>query len=65
MRNLMVGLFRHLETTSKIYVDKRIRYTDQILGVGALKKYRKVILECKESVEGISGYQWDLVASKM
>ena len=46
-------------------VNKRIRYVEHIRRVVELKKYRKVLVEFKELVEGISGYQWDLVATKM
>ena len=49
MRNLMVGLFGHLDINSKLDLDIGIKYTKRILRVPALNKIRWFLLECKES----------------
>ena len=63
MCNLMVRVFEHLEITPKMDIDKRINYTERILGGLSLKEYIQVIAECKESVKGIAGDQWDMGAT--
>ena len=42
-----------------------IKYTESILRGSALNKYRQVLVECKDSTKGISGYQWILGLAKM
>ena len=54
MRDLTVGLFEHLETTSPVDVDKRVAYTQCILRGVELKKYRAVLLECKQSAKELA-----------
>ena len=53
MRNITVGVFEHLETTSPMDVGQRVGYTQHIFRVSVLKKYRMVLAECKESAKGI------------
>ena len=60
MRNLTVGVFEHLEITSIMDVDQRVAYTQHTLRGAALKKYRYVIVECKQLTNEIAGYKWDL-----
>ena len=43
-------------------VDIRIKYTERILRVSELKKYRQVLVNCKESENVLAGYQWSLVS---
>ena len=49
MRDLTIGVFEHLEITFPMYVDKRVAYTQRILRGAALKKYRGVLAEFKQS----------------
>ena len=46
-------------------VDKSIKYTERILRVSVLKKYRQVLSECKGLTKGLYGYQWTLGLSKV
>ena len=64
IRDVTVGLFRHLEITSKIDVDKRINYIERILRREALNKYRQVLSECKDLEKGIDVDQWNMGAAK-
>ena len=45
-------------------VDKWVNCTQRILRGPALKKYKKVLVECKELVKGIAGYQWIIGPTK-
>ena len=38
MRDLIVGIFEHLDITSKTYIDTRVKYKECILEGPALKK---------------------------
>ena len=64
MRDLTVGVFEHLEITSPMDDDKRIKYTQNILSVTSLKKYKQILVGCKESEKGLSGDQWDMGVTK-
>ena len=64
MRDLTVGVFKHLEITSKTDVDKRINYTECILRGTILKKYRQFLGDCKELQKGLVGDQYNLGATK-
>ena len=55
MRNLTVIVFDHLETILPTDVDKRLAYMQSILRVSAIKKYRAVIVTCKQSTKEIAG----------
>ena len=48
MRDLMLGVFEHLDITSKIDRDIIIKYTERILRGSALGGNRQVLLVCKE-----------------
>ena len=48
MRNQKVGVIEHLEITSNIDVGKMIQYTQRILMLTSLKKYKKVLDRRKE-----------------
>ena len=39
MRNLMAGVFEHIDIVSVIDVDLRIKYTERVLRGPALQKY--------------------------
>ena len=43
-----------------MYVDQMLAYTQRILRGAALKKYRAVLEECKQSEGGLAGDNWDL-----
>ena len=45
MRNLTVGVSKHLEITSEMDVDKMTKYTERIHRGSALKKYSQVMAE--------------------
>ena len=48
MRKLTSEVFEHLEITSPMDVDQRMAYIQNILIGSALKKYKAVLLECKQ-----------------
>ena len=48
MRDLHVGVFENLEITTPMDVEKRIAYTQRILRGTALKKYRDVMVTCRQ-----------------
>ena len=61
MRNITVGVFEHLETTSPIDVDKMISYTQLIPRGDALKKKtREVLVTCRKLAKEIAGDEWIL-----
>ena len=60
MHNITVVVFEYIEITFEKNVYKRIKCTDCILRVSALKKYIQVLEECKEQAKGIDGYQWNM-----
>ena len=41
-----------------------IKYTQRTLRGAALKKYKHILMVCKEWVKGLSGDQWNLVETK-
>ena len=43
MRDMGVGVFEHIEIASNMDVDKSIKYTERILILVALKKYRQFL----------------------
>ena len=45
-------------------VYKKINYTESILLGSALKKYRQILAECKDSEKGIAGDHWTLESEK-
>ena len=51
MRDLTSGVFEHLDTTYPMEVDQRIAYTHLILRGAALRKYKVVLMACKESMK--------------
>ena len=55
MHDLTVGVFENLEIILPADVDKRIAYTQRILIVSALKKYREVLVTCKQSAKELAG----------
>ena len=60
MCDLTSGLFQHLDTTSSMEVDQSIDYTQCILRGLEIKKYKAVLIACKESEEDIAGDKWTL-----
>ena len=45
---------------SKTYVDNRVKYTQSILTVPALKKHRAILLVFKDTENIYSGYHWTI-----
>ena len=41
-------------------MDQRVAYTQRILRGAALKKYKAVLLECKQLEKDLAGDKWDL-----
>ena len=64
MRNITVRVFKHLDITSDIDVDKKIKYTQRIFRETEVKKPKQVFSWCKESVNGLSRDQWSKVVMK-
>ena len=64
INDLTNRVFEQIETTTPIGVDKRVNYLHFLLRGSALNKYKTVLVECKELVKGIDGYQWTLGAMK-
>ena len=64
MCDLTSGLFGRLYITTFLDVDKRVNDMQHHLRRMAHKKYKTVLVKCKESVKGISGYQWTLIPTK-
>ena len=60
MCNLTVRVFEHLEIISPTYMDKRLAYTQNILRGSALKKYREVLVTCRQSEKALAGDEWNL-----
>ena len=60
MDNLTSGVFGHLDITSTMDVYQRLAYTQIILRGSALKKYKAVLLECKQLVKYIAVDKWTL-----
>ena len=52
---LTVRVFEHLEIISPEDVEKRLSYTQSILTGSALKKYREVLVTCKQSANKLAG----------
>ena len=65
MRDLGFGVFKNLEITSVMDIYKRIKYTERIIRGSELKKYRHIMVKCKESEKGIVGYYWNLRLTKI
>ena len=64
IRNLTVEVYKHLEISSKLDLDLRIKYTERILKVPVLKEFPQFMLECKELDKGLAGCQWSLGLEK-
>ena len=64
MHDLTRGVFEHLEITSPIDVDKKVKYTQRLLRGLALNKYKTVLAQCKETAKVIAGDQWTLGEAK-
>ena len=58
MHNIKVGVSEHLYIMYIIDFYLRIKYTERILRGPAIKKFLHVLLECKESANGLAGYQF-------
>ena len=51
MRNLTSGLFKHLEITSTLDVDKIVSYAQILLRGLAPNKQKTILAECKETAQ--------------
>ena len=60
MCNRTSRVFENIDITSPIYVDQRIAYTQIILTGAVLKKYKAVLMECKQSAKDLAGDKWTL-----
>ena len=58
MRDLTVGVFERINITSPMDVEKRIAYTQHILRGSVLKKYREVLVTCRQSAKELAGDEW-------
>ena len=64
MHDLTRGVFEHLEITSTIDVDRKVKYTQRLLRGLALNKYKTVLAEWKDPENDIAGDKWTLGAVK-
>ena len=64
MRDLTFGVFEYLKITSVMDVDVSIKYMDRILRLPALNKYQQVLVECKQFLKALYGYQCSLWLAK-
>ena len=64
MRDLTSGFSEQIQITSPMEVEKMIAYTQRILAVAALKKYKSVLRECKELAKDLAGEKWTLINLK-
>ena len=64
MHDLTRGVFEHFEIASPMDVDQRVDYTHHILRGSAPKKYKEVLVECKQSAKEPAGDKWILRALK-
>ena len=55
MRDLTSRVFDHLGITFPMDVDQRLAYKQRILRVAALKKYKVVLVDCKQSAKDLAG----------
>ena len=55
MRDLIVGVFEHLDIISLTDMEKRIAYTQSILRGSALTKYQYVLVTCKQLAKELVG----------
>ena len=53
MRELTRGVFENLGITYPMDVDQRVAYTKRFLRGAALRKYKVVLLECKQSAKDL------------
>ena len=60
MCNLTSGVFENCEITSPMEVDQSIAYMQRILRGAALKKYKAVLMVCRESAKDLAGDKWTL-----
>ena len=64
VRDLTVGVFGHLEITSKLDIDLMIKYIERIICVSAVKSYRQFLLACKDIDRGCAGNQCTIGSAK-
>ena len=60
MHDLTSGVFENLEITSPMDVEKRVAYMQRILRGAAIKNYKTVLVECKQSTKDLAGDSWNL-----
>ena len=58
VHDLTVGVFKHIDITSKLIIYNRIKYIEIILTVTVLNKYRESLLACKETTKEFYGSHW-------
>ena len=60
IHNLTVRVFENLEIISPTDVDKRLAYMQRILRGPSIKKYREILVTCKQSAKELAGDEWTL-----
>ena len=60
IRNLTVGVSEYLEIISPSDVDKRLAYTQHTLRGSTPKKYREILVTCKQLAKKLVGDEWNL-----
>ena len=64
MHNLTVGLFKRLEISSILDVDKVNKHTKHVIRGESINKHRQVLVECNDLSNYLSGYHWNMVSAK-
>ena len=64
MCDLTSGVFEHLDITSPMYVDQRVASKHRIFRRDELKKYKALLVECKQSAKELVVDKWTLGALK-
>ena len=61
MHELTSGVFENIYINSPMDVEKIVAYTQRILICYAIKKYKAVLVECKQLAKDLAVGFWDLV----
>ena len=64
MRDLTIIVLENLDITSPMDVYQMVAYMQRILRGKPLKKYKAILLECKQSAKDIAEDKWTFVELK-
>ena len=60
MHDLTVGVFEHLEIILYTDMEKRLAYMQRTLRGSTPKKYREILVTCKQLAKKLVGDEWNL-----